>query len=155
MCFLVPFTFNNLSFNILSTFQFYILSPIIEDEEDFDVEDEDNMYGPRIAQPDPTIDTSRVEEIPAKEPKFHAVPLKSVLKKRSSGSGPGTPQNTPTQENRPLTLRQELHAFKLVRFQTIYPEEPLTATLERLDQKAHKQPLTKKSNIQPGTLRSH
>ncbi|KYM96650.1 Phosphatase and actin regulator 1 [Cyphomyrmex costatus] len=82
-----------------------------EDEEDGDVEEEDdNMYLFRMSQPDPAIDTSRVEEIPAKEPKFHAVPLKSVLKKRGSGSGPGTPQNTPTQENRPLTLRQELHA---------------------------------------------
>ncbi|XP_076183720.1 phosphatase and actin regulator 2 isoform X8 [Ptiloglossa arizonensis] len=81
-----------------------------EDEEDFDGEEEDNMYVVRMSQPDPAIDTSRVEEIPAKEPKFHAVPLKSVLKKRGSGSGPGTPQNTPTQENRPLTLRQELYA---------------------------------------------
>ncbi|XP_014484155.1 PREDICTED: phosphatase and actin regulator 4 isoform X8 [Dinoponera quadriceps] len=82
-----------------------------EDEEDVDVEEEDdNMYVFRVSQPDPAIDTSRVEEIPAKEPKFHAVPLKSVLKKRGSGSGPGTPQNTPTQENRPLTLRQELQA---------------------------------------------
>ncbi|XP_076653876.1 phosphatase and actin regulator 2 isoform X8 [Halictus rubicundus] len=82
-----------------------------EDEEDFDVEEEDNVFNMfRMSQPDPAIDTSRVEEIPAKEPKFHAVPLKSVLKKRGSGSGPGTPQNTPTQENRPLTLRQELHA---------------------------------------------
>ncbi|XP_011879695.1 PREDICTED: phosphatase and actin regulator 2 isoform X2 [Vollenhovia emeryi] len=82
-----------------------------EDEEDVDVKEEDeNMYAFRVSQPDPAIDTSRVEEIPAKEPKFHAVPLKSVLKKRGSGSGPGTPQNTPTQENRPLTLRQELHA---------------------------------------------
>ncbi|XP_011250850.1 phosphatase and actin regulator 2 isoform X6 [Camponotus floridanus] len=81
-----------------------------EDEEDIDVEEEDDMYVFRVSQPDPAIDTSRVEEIPAKEPKFHAVPLKSVLKKRGSGSGPGTPQNTPTQENRPLTLRQELHA---------------------------------------------
>jgi len=86
------------------------------DEEEVDAEEEDdNMYLFRMSQPDPAIDTSRVEEIPAKEPKFHAVPLKSVLKKRGSGSGPGTPQNTPTQENRPLTLRQELHAsFKLV-----------------------------------------
>nr|XP_031840799.1 phosphatase and actin regulator 1 isoform X3 [Nomia melanderi] len=81
-----------------------------EDEEDFDVEEEDNMFVFRMTQPDPGIDTSRVEQIPAKEPKFHAVPLKSVLKKRGSGSGPGTPQNTPTQENRTLTLRQELHA---------------------------------------------
>lgn len=89
------------------------------DEEDVDVEEEDDMYVFRISQPDPAIDTSRVEEIPAKEPKFHAMPLKSVLKKRGSGSGPGTPQNTPTQENRPLTLRQELHAsFKLVPFAT-------------------------------------
>lgn len=105
----------------LKYFNFPILSPLClsEDEEDFDVEEEDNMYVPRMSQPDPSIDTSRVEEIPAKEPKFHAVPLKSVLKKRGSGSGPGTPQNTPTQENRPLTLRQELHAsFKLVRDQT-------------------------------------
>ncbi|KAG5309001.1 PHAR1 regulator, partial [Acromyrmex insinuator] len=88
---------------------FLLFAPI--DEEDGDVEEEDdNMYLFRMSQPDPAIDTSRVEEIPAKEPKFHAVPLKSVLKKRGSGSGPGTPQNTPTQENRPLTLRQELHA---------------------------------------------
>lgn len=70
-----------------------------------------------MSQPDPAIDTSRVEEIPAKEPKFHAMPLKSALKKKGPGSGPGTPQSTPTQENRPLTLRQELHAsFKLVSF---------------------------------------
>lgn len=102
--------------NVKSLFSF------TEDEEDFDVEEEDNMYVARMSQPDPSIDTSRVEEIPAKEPKFHAVPLKSVLKKRSSGSGPGTPQNTPTQENRPLTLRQELHAsFKLVPKQDSLP----------------------------------
>ncbi|XP_069703922.1 phosphatase and actin regulator 2 isoform X12 [Periplaneta americana] len=81
-----------------------------EDEED---EDSDGRYMFRVPQPDPSIDTSRVEEIPAKEPKFHAVPLKSALKKKSSsggGSGPGTPQNTPTQESRPLALRQEHHA---------------------------------------------
>lgn len=81
-----------------------------EDEED---EDGDARYMFRVPQPDPSIDTSRVEEIPAKEPKFHAVPLKSALKKKSSsggGSGPGTPQNTPTQESRPLAVRQEHHA---------------------------------------------
>ncbi|OXU19578.1 hypothetical protein TSAR_006647, partial [Trichomalopsis sarcophagae] len=71
-----------------------------DDDEDIDVDEED-MYG---------IDTTRVEEIPAKEPKFHAMPLKSALKKKGGGSGPGTPQSTPTQEVRPLTLRQELHA---------------------------------------------
>lgn len=81
------------------------------DDEDIDVEEEDdNLYVFRMSQPDPAIDTSRIEEIPAKEPKFHAMPLKSALKKKGPGSGPGTPQNTPTQENRPLTLRQELHA---------------------------------------------
>lgn len=58
-----------------------------------------------MPQPDPAIDTSRIDEIPAKEPKFNAMPLKSALKKKGSG-GPGTPQNTPTQENRPLAIRQ-------------------------------------------------
>lgn len=56
------------------------------------------------------IDTSKVEEIPAKEPKFYAMPLKSALKKKGLGSGSGTPQNTPTQEVKGLTLQQELQA---------------------------------------------
>lgn len=73
-------------------------------------DEDDSIYGFQNVHPDPVFDTSRVEEIPAKEPKFHAMPLKSALKKKGPGSGPGTPQNTPTQENRPLTLRQELHA---------------------------------------------
>nr|CAD7440750.1 unnamed protein product [Timema bartmani] len=68
-----------------------------------DDDDDDDRYSFRVPQPDPSIDTSRVEEIPAKEPKFHAIPLKSALKKKSGG----TPQGTPTQESRPLTLRQE------------------------------------------------
>ncbi|GLV41906.1 uncharacterized protein CBL_00368 [Carabus blaptoides fortunei] len=82
------------------------------DAEDLEEEDVDGepRYLYRMAQPDPAIDTSRVDEIPAKEPKFNAVPLKSALKKKGSGSGPGTPQNTPTQENRPLTIRQDHHA---------------------------------------------
>lgn len=80
-----------------------------EDLEEEDV-DGDPRYMYRMGQPDPAIDTSRVDEIPAKEPKFNAVPLKSALKKKGSGgSGPGTPQNTPTQENRPLTFRHEHH----------------------------------------------
>lgn len=76
--------------------------------------------GPFHPRPDPSIDTSRVEEIPAKEPKFHAMPLKSALKKKTMGggssSGPATPQGTPTQESRPLAPRQEHHhsSFKLV-----------------------------------------
>ncbi|XP_033210399.1 phosphatase and actin regulator 2 isoform X2 [Belonocnema kinseyi] len=102
------------------------LSDCEDDDEDADVEDEDDsMYGFRT-QHDPVFDTNRVEEIPAKEPKFHAMPLKSALKKKS-GSGPGTPQNTPTQENRPLTLRQELHASfnsRPVRFGLALPCTP-------------------------------
>ncbi|KAK0094722.1 hypothetical protein PV326_010191 [Microctonus aethiopoides] len=82
-----------------------------DDDEEIDVEEDDNRFRVyRFAHPDPAIDTSKVEEIPAKEPKFHAMPLKSALKKKDSGSGSSTPQGTPTQENRPLTLRQELHA---------------------------------------------
>ncbi|XP_072392778.1 uncharacterized protein [Diabrotica undecimpunctata] len=76
-----------------------------EEEEDDDVDYDDDQYF-RMPQPDPSIDTSRIDEIPAKEPKFHAMPLKSALKKKPN-SGPGTPQNTPTQENRPLTMRQQ------------------------------------------------
>lgn len=71
-----------------------------DDDEEEDFEYENYVY--RMPQPDPSIDTSRVDEIPAKEPKFNAMPLKSALKKK-----PGTPQNTPTQENRPLTVRQQ------------------------------------------------
>lgn len=83
----------------------------LADDEEIDVEEEeDSLRVFRFSQADPNIDTSRVEQIPAKEPRFHAMPLKSALKKKETGSAPGTPQNTPTQENRPLTLRQELHA---------------------------------------------
>lgn len=49
----------------------------------------------RLPAPNPTIDTSRVEEIPAKEPKFHAIPLKSALKKPP----------TPTQESPQLQYK--------------------------------------------------
>lgn len=68
----------------------------------------------RLGQPDPAIDTSRVEEIPTREPKFNAVPLKSALKKRGGSGGAGSGPGTPTQEGRPLGQRQEgLHcSFK-------------------------------------------
>ncbi|CAG9819168.1 unnamed protein product [Phaedon cochleariae] len=65
-----------------------------DEDEDDEYDDDDQFYLPL---PDPAIDTSRVDEIPAKEPKFGLVPLKSALKKRP-GSGPPTPQGTPTQE---------------------------------------------------------
>ncbi|KAL3268845.1 hypothetical protein HHI36_007936 [Cryptolaemus montrouzieri] len=84
------------------------------DYEDAEDEDDDNeipfndgdseehvSYMFRMPRPDPTIDTSRIDEIPAKEPRFNAMPLKSALKKKSS-NGSGTPQSTPTQENRPF-----------------------------------------------------
>jgi len=65
-------------------------------EEDYGCEDDEEDDDGRLGQPDPSIDTSRVEEIPAKEPKFHAVPLKSALKKPP----------TPTQEGpAPLNSR--------------------------------------------------
>lgn len=73
--------------------------------------DEEYLY--TIAQPNPNIDTMRVEEIPAKEPKMNAVPLKSALKKRpgqvASNSSPATPtqdHNSSTSQ-RPLVVRQQ------------------------------------------------
>uniref|UniRef100_U5EPU5 Putative neural crest cell migration n=1 Tax=Corethrella appendiculata TaxID=1370023 RepID=U5EPU5_9DIPT len=64
--------------------------------------DEEYMY--TMSQPNPNIDTTRIDEIPAKEPKFNAVPLKSALKKK--GSNP----STPTQDNRTLTVRYDNNA---------------------------------------------
>ncbi|XP_046680873.1 phosphatase and actin regulator 4B isoform X3 [Homalodisca vitripennis] len=60
-------------------------------------EDEEDGLGVRVTRPDPAIDTSRVEEIPAKEPKFHAVPLKSALKKPPTPTqdGPGPLKRQP------------------------------------------------------------
>ena len=55
----------------------------------------------------PNIDTTRIDEIPAKEPKFNAVPLKSALKKKTSNPG------TPTQDqNKTLQERQANASFK-------------------------------------------
>lgn len=54
------------------------------------------------------INTTRIEEIPVKEPMLNAVPKKSALKKRSSGnnSGSSTPSSQDT-SNRPLVVRQD------------------------------------------------
>ncbi|XP_052898533.1 uncharacterized protein LOC128305219 isoform X2 [Anopheles moucheti] len=68
------------------------------DQEEVD-SDEDYMYP--MSQPNPNIDTNRIDEIPAKEPNINAVPLKSALKKK--GSNPGTP----TQDNRTLAVRYD------------------------------------------------
>lgn len=67
--------------------------------------DSDEEFG--MYPPNPSIDTSRIDEIPAKEPKFNAVPLKSALKKKTSNP------STPTQDNRTLAERQQGNsAFK-------------------------------------------
>jgi len=73
---------------------------LIDDQDELDSDEEFYMQNPNI-------DTSRVDEIPAKEPKFNAVPLKSALKKKSSNPG------TPTQDgNRTLLERQGNSSFK-------------------------------------------
>lgn len=41
------------------------------------------------------VDTGRIEEVPAKEPVFNAVPLKSALKKKN-GSNSITPNSNPS-----------------------------------------------------------
>lgn len=60
------------------------------DQDELDSEDE---YAFQLQQPNQNIDTCRIEEIPAKEPRPNAVPLKSALKKKpgQSNSSPGTP----------------------------------------------------------------
>lgn len=70
--------------------------------------DEEFMY----PMQNPNIDTTRIDEIPAKEPKFNAVPLKSALKKKTSNPG------TPTQDthNKTLHERQANSSFKYVFF---------------------------------------
>lgn len=75
------------------------MNPTAEDE---DSQDEDEA--------DAGADTSRVEEIPPKEPLFNAVPLKSALKKRPAASPAATPLATP------LAPRQDHHhaSFKSV-----------------------------------------
>ena len=80
-----------------------MLINIIDDHEELD-SDEEYMY--TMSQANPNIDTSRVDEIPAKEPKYNAVPLKSALKKKTSNPG------TPTQDNRALLERQANTSFK-------------------------------------------
>ncbi|XP_035716414.1 phosphatase and actin regulator 4 isoform X2 [Folsomia candida] len=47
------------------------------------------------------VDTNRVDEIPAKEPKLHALPIKSALKKKVGfpGQANGSGSSTPTQES--------------------------------------------------------
>lgn len=76
------------------------------DDEELDSDDEFMSY----PTPNPHIDTNRVDEIPAKEPKFNAVPLKSALKKKTSN--PNTPTQEGTTANKTLIERQGNSAFK-------------------------------------------
>ncbi|XP_032514017.2 phosphatase and actin regulator 1 isoform X4 [Danaus plexippus] len=73
------------------------LSNQLSDSEDEDSQEEEE--GEAVAG----ADTSRVEEIPPKEPLYNAVPLKSALKKRPAASPAGTPLATP------LAPRQDHH----------------------------------------------
>lgn len=77
-----------------------------EDNEQDEI-DSDEEYMFSMSQPNPLIDTARIEEIPAKEPKFNAVPLKSALKKKGSSSGPGTPTQDNNASSRPLIVRHD------------------------------------------------
>lgn len=82
-------------------FIFVHIDWVVSDDDQEELDSEEEYYTNH------NIDTSRVDEIPAKEPKFNAVPLKSALKKKSSNPG------TPTQEsNRTLLERQANSSFK-------------------------------------------
>ncbi|KAJ8725582.1 hypothetical protein PYW08_003765 [Mythimna loreyi] len=72
--------------------------PLSDSEEEDEQEDDD-------VEPLTLADTSRVEEIPPKEPIFNAVPLKSALKKRPAPAA--SPAATPLAT--PLAPRQDHH----------------------------------------------
>ncbi|XP_055602997.1 phosphatase and actin regulator 4 isoform X2 [Uranotaenia lowii] len=91
------------------------------DQEELD-SDEEYMY--QMSQPNPAIDTNRIDEIPAKEPKFNAVPLKSALKKK--GSNPGTP----TQDNRALTVRYDNNPTATINSRPMRFQIGLPSTME-------------------------
>ncbi|XP_063708341.1 phosphatase and actin regulator 1 [Culicoides brevitarsis] len=78
-----------------------------DDREDQDF-DEDLVFN--LPPPNAEINTSHIEEIPAKEPKFNAVPLKSALKKKSSSNTPileSTSKSiTICQETSPISCRR-------------------------------------------------
>lgn len=94
--------FMNVVTKLLSLFFHTALALITDDDQD-ELDSDEEFY----PMQNPNIDTSRIDEIPAKEPKFNAVPLKSALKKKSSNPG------TPTQDqNKTLQERQANSSFK-------------------------------------------
>ncbi|XP_066972540.1 phosphatase and actin regulator 4-like isoform X3 [Macrobrachium rosenbergii] len=67
------------------------------------------------------VDTSQVEEVPAREPRLDAKPLKSALKKKNTsgtanGSAGTPPAGTPTDGSKPLSVRQDGNSTKPIRF---------------------------------------
>jgi phosphatase and actin regulator 4 len=57
------------------------------------------------------VDTNKVEEVPAKEPRYNAQPVKSALKKMRNGGGEGSSgPSTPTLENKSLGVKHEQHS---------------------------------------------
>ena len=78
--------------NILIQNSFLFFCALLDNEIDQDDNGSDNDYNyPTFGN---HIDTQRIEEIPAKEPKLNAVPLKSALKKKpgqNTSSSPATP----------------------------------------------------------------
>ncbi|XP_014258856.1 phosphatase and actin regulator 2 isoform X2 [Cimex lectularius] len=93
-----PPMFSNISHPLSSDLTDYPYEDSIENEvySEGEGSESDETSSLRLSQPNPSIDTTRVEEIPAKEPKFHAVPLKSALKKPP----------TPTQESPQLQMKR-------------------------------------------------
>ncbi|XP_011181487.1 phosphatase and actin regulator 4B isoform X7 [Zeugodacus cucurbitae] len=75
-----------------------------DQEPDDDQLDSDEEYMFQLRQQQQSlhpnhVDTQRVEEIPAKEPKPNAVPLKSALKKKPGGQTSSSSPATPTQDH--------------------------------------------------------
>ncbi|KAH8302121.1 hypothetical protein KR044_003029, partial [Drosophila immigrans] len=69
------------------------------DQDELDSDDEYAPYGGVAGNHVRVMDTQRVEEIPAKEPKPNAVPLKSALKKKGPAANSASTPVTPTQEH--------------------------------------------------------
>ncbi|XP_030237930.1 phosphatase and actin regulator 4 isoform X8 [Drosophila navojoa] len=77
------------------------------DQDELDSDDEYAPYGGVAGNHVRVMDTQRVEEIPAKEPKPNAVPLKSALKKKVGMVGGGSNANS---ASTPVTPTQEHHS---------------------------------------------
>lgn len=90
----------------------------LEEEEEVVEEGGVVFYG----TPGPPFDTNNVEEVPAREPRLDAKPLKSALKKKGvpvngSAGGATPPAGTPTEGGgKPLAVRQDSNSTKPIRF---------------------------------------